>query len=166
LDDDTLFLIYGAGNCIEDLQSRIDSENITNVKIKGYVDNKYVPYVLSKSSVNVLNYSADKYNWSRGNSSNKLFEYLASGKPVISTVKMGYDILEKNNCGFSTEVCCGESIANFIKQIKSMDKSEYQSLCDNARETAKEFDMPILANKYLSIILEVKQNFENSKKGV
>jgi len=31
----------------------------------------------------MLNYSDKKYNWTRGNSSNKLFEYLASGKPVV-----------------------------------------------------------------------------------
>ncbi len=78
---------------------RVENENLDNVKMKGFVNKKYIPYILSKSSVNILNYSQTQYNWSRGNSSNKLFEYMASGKPMISTVKMGYSIIEKYKCG-------------------------------------------------------------------
>ena len=85
---DIQFLIYVDGNQKEQLEERIKNENITNVKMKGFINKQYIPYILSKSSVNILNYSASQYNWSRGNSSNKLFEYMASGRPVISTVKM------------------------------------------------------------------------------
>ena len=62
---DIQFLIYGDGNQLEDLKQRVINEQLTNVKLKGYVDKKYIPYVLSRSSVNILNYS-QKYNWSRG----------------------------------------------------------------------------------------------------
>lgn len=89
VDEDVVILIYGSGNCVDDIKKRIENENITNVKLMGYVDSKFVPGILSESSVNILNYTAKNYNWSRGNSSNKLFEYLASSKPVISTVKNG-----------------------------------------------------------------------------
>ena len=76
------------------LEKRIAEEGLTNIKMKGFVNKQFIPYILSKSSVNILNYSNTQYNWSRGNSSNKLFEYMASGKPIISTVKMGYSIIE------------------------------------------------------------------------
>ena len=92
---DIQFLIYGDGNQLGALKQRVIDEQLTNVKFKGYVEKKYIPYILSKSSLNLLNYSQKNYNWSRGNSSNKLFEYMASGKPIISTVKMGYCPLEK-----------------------------------------------------------------------
>lgn len=67
-----VFLIYGNGVEEEHLRNRIKDEKIDNVKLKGYVENKYIPYILSKASVNLLNYNQDQYNWSRGNSSNKL----------------------------------------------------------------------------------------------
>ena len=157
------FLVFGTGNCVEALQRRIDNERIENVKLKGYVDNKYIPSILSHSSLNLLNYSGTAYNWSRGNSSNKLFEYLASGKPVLSTVKMGYDIIEKFNCGSSVEHTTPEEIAKEIRKIKELEKAEYDLLCRNAKTAVKNYDIPVLANKYVQEIDRIIAMF-NSKK--
>ncbi len=154
VEDGVQILVYGSGSCLEELQNRVRDEHITNIKFKGYVNSNKIPFVLSKASVNILNYSANQYNWSRGNSSNKLFEYLASGKPVISTVKMGYCILEKYSCGLSTEECNGEKIAKSINYIKNLSKEEYANMCKNAQNAAKEFDTPKLAAKYLELINE------------
>src|SRR5699024_2272965 len=38
------FLIYGNGNQLPDLKKRVQEENLTNVKFKGYIDKKYIPY--------------------------------------------------------------------------------------------------------------------------
>ncbi|MFY9257821.1 MAG: glycosyltransferase, partial [Dethiobacteria bacterium] len=51
------FLIYGEGSQRKALEKRVEHESLTNVKMKGYVNKQYVPYILSRSSVNVLNYS-------------------------------------------------------------------------------------------------------------
>ena len=164
LGDDYIFLVFGTGNCVESLQKRIKEENICNVKMKGYVDNKYIPSILSYSSLNLLNYSGTAYNWSRGNSSNKLFEYLASGKPVLSTVKMGYDIIEKYFCGVSVENTTPEEIADKIRRIKELSRDEYDGLCKNARKAAEEFNIPNLADKYLDEIYRIVTRFESNKK--
>src|SRR5690625_6806467 len=92
--------------------------------MKGFVDKQFIPNILSKSSVNILNYSQTKYNWSRGNSSNKLFEYMASGKPIISTVKMGYSIIDKYRCGFELENSTPEELAATILKIKNISKEK------------------------------------------
>ncbi len=149
------FLIYGTGNEVDLLKKRINDENLTNVKIKGYVNKKYIPYILSKSSVNILNYSQSQYNWTRGNSSNKLFEYMASGKPIISTVKMGYCILEKYQCGFSLKESTPEELARTILKVYNMPKDQYDELCYNARKGAKDFDYKILTEKLIEVIEKV-----------
>jgi hypothetical protein len=77
---------------------------------------------------------------------------------------MGYDILEKNSCGLSTEKCDGESIARSINEIKNLSLEKYEEVCKNARNAALEYDMPILADKYLSVINEVKNNYEKGEK--
>ena len=82
---DIQFLIFGDGVQLEELKERANKERIDTVRFKGYINRQYIPYVLSRSAVNVLNYSQNQYNWSRGNSSNKLFEYMAMEKPVVST---------------------------------------------------------------------------------
>lgn len=152
LDDDTVVLIYGTGNCVDGLKQRVVDEQITNVRFKGYIDNRYVPYVLSKSSLNILNYSGSTYNWSRGNSSNKLFEYLASRKPVVSTVKMGYDIIERYNCGYSVEEGTVDNIVEAINRVRRLSPTEYEIMCKSARHAAEKFDIPILAKKYEQIL--------------
>lgn len=146
------FLIYGDGNQLDILKNRIKDENITNVKMKGYVDKKYMPYVLNKSSVNILNYSQSKYNWSRGNSSNKLFEYMASGKPIISTVKMGYSPIDKYNCGISLEKDSPEFLAEAVLEIFNMPDDKYNKMSNNAKQGAKDFDYKELTKKLISVM--------------
>ena len=152
------FLIYGDGNQLPQLEKRIKDEDIKNVKLKGYINKQYIPFVLSRASVNILNYSQTLYNWKRGNSSNKLFEYMASGKPIISTVKMGYDIIEKYNCGISLDKNLPEELSKKILYIKLMDKEKYNQYCTNAKKGALEFDFERLTNKLINIIEGIKQN--------
>ena len=59
---DVQFLIYGDGNELPNLQERVKNEKLDTVKLKGYVNRQYVPYILSKSSINMLNYSQGQYN--------------------------------------------------------------------------------------------------------
>lgn len=152
---DIQFLIYGDGNQKEMLERRIADESLSNVKMKGYVNKKYIPYILSKSSVNILNYSQTQYNWARGNSSNKLFEYMASGKPIISTVKMGYSIIDRYKCGIELENATGEDLANAVLKIKNMSKEEYHELGQNAKKGVLDFDFRILTNKLIQVINKV-----------
>lgn len=152
---DISFLIYGDGNQKEMLENRVRDENISNVKIKGYVNKKYIPYILSKSSVNLLNYSNTQYNWTRGNSSNKLFEYMASGKPIMSTVKMGYSLIKKYQCGVELESGSPEDLAQAILEIKNMPTEEYELLGENAKKGAENFDFKILTEKLIDVINDV-----------
>lgn len=151
------FLIYGEGNQLEALKKRVIEEGLTNVKMKGYIDKKFIPYVLSKSSVNILNYSQNQYNWTRGNSSNKLFEYMASGKPIISTVKMGYSIIDNYNCGLELENSTPEELANSILRIKNMSENDYNALGKNARRGARDFEFQKLSQKLINVIEIVKK---------
>lgn len=149
---DIQFLIYGDGNQLEDLNKRVVDEGLTNVKMKGYADKKYIPYVLSKSAVNILNYSQTKYNWSRGNSSNKLFEYMASGKPIISTVKMGYCPIGRYKCGVSLETDTPDELAKGIIQIYEMPEEKYNEMSGNAKNGSKDFDYKALTKKLITVM--------------
>lgn len=155
---DIQFLIYGSGNQLERLQERVREEHLDQVKLKGFVEKKYIPYILSRSSVNVLNYSQSHYNWSRGNSSNKLFEYMASGKPIISTVKMGYCILDHYQCGLSLEECTPQALADMILKIHDMPENTYAQMAENARQGAKDFDFSVLTERLYQVIERVWKN--------
>jgi glycosyltransferase involved in cell wall biosynthesis len=151
-EQDVEFLIYGDGNEREKLEKRVQDENIKNVKFKGLVSKEKIPYILSKGSINLLNYSATQYNWARGNSSNKLFEYMASGKPIISNVKMGYSILNKYKCGIELDNPNSKELAQEILKIKNLSKEEYEKMGKNGIEGSKDFDFSILTEKLIRII--------------
>lgn len=147
-----VFLIYGEGNEIDLLKRRVVEEKIENVKIQGYIDKKNVPFVLSNASINLLNYAQSKYNWTRGNSSNKLFDYMASGKPIISTVQMGYCLLEKYNCGLTLEEDTPQHLANKVLEIYTMSSSGRELMGENAKRAAYDFDYEVLASKLMTVI--------------
>ena len=53
---------------------------------------------------------------------------MASGKPIISTVKMGYSIIEKYQCGIELENASGEELAEAIMSIKALPINEYNRI--------------------------------------
>lgn len=149
---DIQFLIYGDGSLRNKLEEKVKTEGLENVKIKGYINKKFIPYILSKSSVNLLNYSSTQYNWTRGCSSNKLFEYLASGKPVISNVKMGYSIVIKYQCGFELENNNPINLKEKILTLRNMHNDQYLEICNNAINAANNFDFKILTSKLVDVV--------------
>lgn len=148
------FLIWGDGDDRYMLEDKCKRQCIDNVVFKGEVDKKYIPYIVSNSDLNILNYSQHNI-WKYGGSQNKNFEYLAAEKPILSTVTMGYDIITKYNAGISLENQHAENIAKAIINISNMEKGEYDLLCRNARSAAQEYDFRTLTDKLTSCIEDI-----------
>ena len=106
---------------------------------------------MSKSNLNILNYSPN-YIWKFGGSQSKLFQYLASGKPILSNLKMGYCLISKFNLGIAKEFNSKYDYADSIIKIVNLDKEEYKSMGKSSRKTALEFDYLKLTNDLISII--------------
>lgn len=149
--EDIEFLIYGDGNERERLEQKCINEKICNITFKGKVDRKYIPYILNNSNLNILNYSYHDI-WKYGGSQNKKFEYLASGRPVLSTITMGYDIIEKYAAGISLNDQSAKNIGDTIIKIAGLTEKEYSNLCNNARKAAEDYDFRILTDKLINII--------------
>lgn len=144
------FLLYGDGDDKERLIDYCKEHNIKNVIFKGQVEKKYIPYILSKCNLSILNYKKAK-TLKYGGSQNKLFEYLASGCPVLLTVDMNYNIVKENSCGVSLEDPNEQSIANAIIDVFNMPIENRREMSINATNVAKEYDFEQLTNKLLTI---------------
>lgn len=150
-DKDVKFLIYGDGTQKAELETYCMENDISNVMFKGYVDKKYIPYICSKAGVNIISVKqtgVSKY----GVSWNKLFDYMNAGKPIISTVKVNYDLIEANECGISCEDQDAKTIADAIVEVKRLAKGEYDKMCNNAKNAAKRFDFKVLTDKFEQVI--------------
>ena len=134
------FLIYGNGDDRDYLEEYCNNKQLNNVIFKQkWIELKFVPYVLSKSSLNILNYMPSnilKY----GGSQSKSFQYMASGKPICSNIKMGYCPIKKYNLGIAENFKTSSEYANSILTIANLDNVEYQKICINSRNAAQNYD--------------------------
>lgn len=159
---DVQFLVYGDGVELPALRRRVQEEGIGNVKLKGFVERRYIPYILSRSSVNVLNYAQGQYNWSRGCSSNKLFEYMASGRPILSTVRMGYSLVQRYGCGVELDEDTPQALAGQVMRFHDMGAAEYAQIGQNAKNAARDFDFQVLTDKLEEVVKSVQGTYRNS----
>lgn len=145
-------LIYGDGDEKEPLEKLCEENNLDNIIFKGGVDKKYIPYILSRANLNIVHVKKtplEKY----GASWNKIFEYFASGKPILSDTKVNYDPIVKYNAGIVLDAQDAKLISQKIIDFYKMDKKEYDKYCENSKLAANEFDYRVLANKLKDIIL-------------
>lgn len=138
-ETDIQLLIYGDGTEKARLEEYCKNQGLTNIVFKGKVDKKKVPYILSKSNLNLLNYK-QAATWKYGGSQNKQFEYLASGRPICSNVKMGHSIIEKYQCGLERDIISPDQYVEAILYFKNMDSESYEEMCKNAIKASQEFD--------------------------
>jgi hypothetical protein len=152
------FLIYGDGDDRSFLEDYCKSNNIVNVKFKQkWIDPKYVPYVLSKSSLNILNYKKNtltKY----GGSQSKSFQYMASGKPICANIKRNYCPITKYNIGIAKDYENADEYANAILLFACLPLGEYAELCKNARNAAEEYDYKKLTSDFEIILKKILKN--------
>lgn len=148
---DIIILIHGAGDYVEDLKEYCRKNNITNVKLFGRIQKDDIPYVLSNADLCILCYQNTpilRY----GGSMNKLFDYFASGKPVVSNAKMNYSLIEQYQCGYELDSNDPNKMAECIIRFYEMSAQERYTFGINSRKAAEDFDIPKLGSKLLKVL--------------
>ena len=146
------FLIYGDGEDRIGLEEYCRSKELNNVKFKQkWIELKYVPYILSQSSLNILNYMPSPIA-EFGGSQSKSFQYMASGKPICANVKFGYCPITQYNLGLAESFNSPQDYANAILSFLEMSPKEYEVMCFNARKLAENYDYKVLTRKFEALL--------------
>ncbi len=149
------FLIYGDGDERPKLEQYCKEHKLSNIIFKEkFVELKYVPYILSNSSLNLLNYKPSSI-FRFGGSQSKSFQYMASGRPICSNVKMAYCPISKYNLGVSADFNSPQEYAEAILQIANLPKNEYQNICENNKKAAELYDYKRLTGIFNKIIQQL-----------
>lgn len=147
------FLIYGDGEDRSYLENYCIEKKTSNVVFKQrWVELKYIPYILSKSSLNILNYKNSEI-LRFGGSQSKSFQYMASGKPICANVAMSYCPINQFKLGIAKEFQTPTEYAEAIKSIYELKTDAYLQLCSNAREISKLYDYKNLTKKFVSALI-------------
>lgn len=144
-------LIWGSGDQLKIIQQRITKEQLNNIILKGKVDKKYIPNILSKSNLNIiLGGSNDIFRF--GLSPNKLFEYFAAGKPILQTFKANYSLVKINKAGLELNDNDPIAISEAIEYFLKLSQEEYIKYCENALAASKEYSYEKLTSRLVNVI--------------
>ena len=150
--DDVQFLIYGDGDDRDALIDYCKEHKLDNVKFKAkWTNPKYVPFILTHSYLNLLNYVSSDFA-KRGISSGKMFQYMASGRPIVCNINILNCPITANQIGIASELKTPEEYANAIEHILSLSMNDYKAMCDRAYKTAEQFDYKKLASELAGVI--------------
>lgn len=152
-EENIMFNIIGDGPLKSKYINYCKENNINNVKFYNPVSKKEIPAILKEAdAVIVLTKKSSLYKY--GISFNKLYEYLASFKPVIFSGNVYNDIVKISNCGISIEAENKEKLKEACLKIYILPENKRKIFAINGRNyVEKNFTNKILANK-LKIILK------------
>lgn len=154
-DPEVSILLYGEGPERARLEKRVREEKISNVHFKGRVDKKSIPSILSRADLCLIHHhpvGLMRY----GSSNNKLFEYLASARPVLSTVPSSYSIVREKECGLECPDQKPETIAQTLLTMKNWSPEKRKQAAKNARLAVQEYDFARLSEKLEKIFYKVR----------
>ena len=152
------FIIYGDGSHLPQLAEYCVAQNLDNIVFKGRIDKKYIPYVLTCSDLTLLNYLPAS-TWQYGSSQNKLFEYFAAGRPVLSTISVNYSIIKKYCCGMEIENQTPQNIADAVISMSRLNDEEYNMMSANALKAAADYDFKALSDKLEDILIHLNSMY-------
>ena len=144
------FLIWGNGEYTESMLRRIDKEQINNVCYKGFVDKKYVPFIVSHADVNFM-HAAPTSLYRYGASPNKLFDYLAAGCPIMQDFTFNGDIVSKYACGVSCDWDL-DRVEQAFDELYHANAEQCAAMREGALKAATDYDFANLTRKLISII--------------
>lgn len=149
-NNDYFLLIGGTGTLEQEIMNRAIGS--TNMRWLGYVDNSKIPLYTSASDVVYFAWNEKSPN-SKYISTNKMFEALASGKPMIaSDCGENRGIIGRGECGV---LLSGYSKEQILKALNNI-KENYQRYSKNALLLAKSFyNWSIAEKRLVSLISSV-----------
>lgn len=149
--DEVDFQIYGNGDQLDTLKQYVAENGLNNIHFYGRFKKEQIPGILAHADASLLTYkqvNLMKY----GGSQSKLFDYLASGTPIICNAKWGYNLIERYSCGVVTEDQTPEAFVKSIKHLLSLSEEEIAKMGENGRKVAEMYDQPQLVDKLCEVL--------------
>lgn len=144
-------LMWGNGTKLDEMRQKLHEQQLDNIILKGYVDKKYIPGIAKRADVFIgtgNSCAVGKY----GLSFNKLFDYLAAGKPIILPFQVAGSIVASNGAGLEIDNADAKPLADAIISFKEMPHEKYLEYCENAKRVGQQFDYEILSRQVKNII--------------
>ena len=155
--NDIKILMWGTGTKLDEMRQQLADEGLDNLVLKGYVEKKYIPAIAERGDLFIGTGNSSSVN-RYGMSFNKLFDYLAAGKPILLPFEVKNSIVAANGAGVELADADGKRIAEEIIHFADMEKAEYDHYCEQSRSVSKQFGYDVLAAKVENVINLLNQH--------
>lgn len=132
------FLLWGDGDESEHLKERVQKEHINNVIFKGKVDKKYIPYIVTKADINMMDMQKTNEIFRFGISPNKLFDYLAAKRPFIMYQLDNYNPAKEYDVGLVANDF--SEIINYLNEFRNLKREPEEELKYEAARQAFSYE--------------------------
>lgn len=160
-EKDFVFLIAGDGKERKRLETEINEKKLGNIFFLGKFDAYNTFSIINTFDIglfSVIEYNKNGVRSINGEDalSNKFFDYIASGKPILMTAKGEItNLMEKFNFGYYLDMNDDKKIYELIHKLKS-DLNLRRELGQNAKKVAENiFNREKLAEKLELVLVEV-----------
>jgi len=152
VSDNICFFFVGEGTEKQRLKERARELNLDNVMFCDAVPKIDMPLILAQADCFVVSVpGSDSPRF--GISLNKLFDYMASAKPIVMAGMPRNNLVAEANCGIVVEPDNPNALAKGILRIWELTENERQRLGMNGRRfVEKYYDMKVLADRLEAIL--------------
>lgn len=126
------FVLIGDGPLKQQLVARAQRENIANVEFLPAVAKSEIHGVLAQANAFVLPLKSGSV-FQHGVSPNKLFDYMAAGRPVIFAVDAPNNPVRDALAGLTVPPESPEALAAAVDRLRAMDRAERVAMGQRAR---------------------------------
>lgn len=157
------FIFVGDGPEKERLINIVKNRKLDNVAFMDTIPKNSIFNIIQKIDILLFNLSNSPV-FKYGISSNKLFDYLASGKPIIFSSNSINNPVEEAKAGITVSPDDPEELANAIIKLYTMPEEERRKMGENGREYVKKYhSIPVLVDKLEEVIKDTLTTYEKSK---
>lgn len=152
------FLLVGNGTEKERLIQIAQENNLKNIEFKESVPKKEIAKIINKSDVLIL-LVRDSPLYKYGISFNKLFDYLASGKPIIFSSNAVNNPVKEANAGVTVPPDNPYILADAIIRLYKMSPEKRRKMGMNGRKYVEKYhSIPVLVDRLETIFREYEKS--------
>ncbi|WP_367606878.1 glycosyltransferase family 4 protein [Legionella sp. W05-934-2] len=140
--------IVGDGHLKEKLIQQSERLGLNNITFLPRISKRAIPTFLNQMDALYLGWQPSEI-YQYGVSPNKLFDYMASGKPIIESGGDQNGIIRTSGCGVQCEAVNPVQISECIEEVMSMPKSKLEEMGKIGMQAVQAYDYGNLAKQYL-----------------
>lgn len=124
--------LYGDGTHKHVLQTLCENYQLKNLTFKDPVPKSQVPNALGQADAAIILWqNTPLYQW--GTSANKIFDYMAAGKPIIEAIDSEYGLVKQAQCGLTVAPENPQALAEAMIALARTGEQDREVLGENGR---------------------------------